>query len=219
MQTDNILWLWKKSAKRKHIALHIDDSGLLEVRTPLRTSQRKVEQLIIEKRAWIEHSTQIQQERIHPKLPQYAPEGELYLHGELYRFEVQTAKKSSLTLEGKNALIETPSKEAFDKLLKAWYKERTKVVVETLLRDFEPMLAKPYQDVGYRYYKRRLGSCDSKNNLMFNSLLAVHKEEHIRYVVAHELAHIKEKNHSPRFYAEGERILPGFRGLDKEMRT
>ena len=218
MQTDSIIWHWKKSSRRKHIALHIDDSGRLEVRTPLRTSQKKVEQLIIEKRSWIERSSQKQQQRIHAKLPEYAKEGQLYFLGDLYNFKVQEASKSKLLIDGQNIVIKTPSQQAFYKLLKDWYKEETQMIVSKALDDFKDKLISDYNEVGYRYYKRRWGSCDSKNNLMFNSLLCVHKQEYIRYVVAHELAHIKEKNHSPRFYIEGERILEGFRKFHKEMR-
>ncbi len=219
MQIDNIIWHWKKSAKRKHIALHVDDGGALEVRTPIRTSQRRIEALIMEKRAWIERSVSIQQQRIHPKLPAYQSCGKLYLYGVAYDYEVASALKSSVLVADQKILIKTPSQEAFEKVLKDWYKQKTKQIVQESLDDLKVKLSTTYKAVGYRYYKRRLGSCDSNNNLMFNSLLAVHKKEHIRYVVAHELAHIKEKNHSVKFYAEGERILQGFKNLHKEMRA
>ena len=81
------------------------------------------------------------------------------------------------------------------------------------------LLKTPYKDVNYRVYKRRWGSCSHDNALMFNILLSLHSKEYIHYVVAHELAHIQEKNHSKKFYLEGERLLEGFKDLDKKMRV
>jgi len=219
MQTDNIHWIWEKSPRRKHIALVIDDNCLLKVKTPLRTSRQKVEALIIEKRLWIEKSLQKQEDRIHPKFPEFSPEGKLYLLGQVYDFYVEEGRGSCVVIDGQKVCIKVKSEAQFKKALHSWYLEHTQKHVESFVEELSPKTKKSPKTIGYRYYKRRWGSCDTQNNLMFNALLSLHKPEHIRYVVAHELAHMKVKNHSKTFYLEGERILSGFRSLDKEMRS
>ena len=59
--------------------------------------------------------------------------------------------------------------------------------------------------------RTRWGSCSGKNSLCFSLFLMRYPPEAIEYVVVHELAHIRHKNHSPAFYAEVERYLPDWR--------
>jgi len=56
--------------------------------------------------------------------------------------------------------------------------------------------------------KKRFGSCSCRNGLCFSYLLMRYPQEAIDYVVVHELAHIRYKNHGPAFYALVASILP-----------
>lgn len=66
--------------------------------------------------------------------------------------------------------------------------------------------------------RKRLGSCSSKNSLNFSYMLMLYPREAIEYVVLHEIAHIKEHNHSKRFYALIERYMPDYRERIKLIR-
>ncbi|MCI8590453.1 MAG: M48 family metallopeptidase [Clostridiales bacterium] len=59
--------------------------------------------------------------------------------------------------------------------------------------------------------KTRFGSCSAKDSLCFSLYLMQYPEEAIDYVVVHELAHIKVKNHSRAFYALIEQYLPDYK--------
>ena len=59
--------------------------------------------------------------------------------------------------------------------------------------------------------KTRFGSCSAKNSLCFSLYLMQYPEKAIDYVVVHELAHIKVKNHSRAFYALVEKYLPDYK--------
>lgn len=59
--------------------------------------------------------------------------------------------------------------------------------------------------------RKRYGSCSGKNSLCFSCFLMNCPEEAVDLVVVHELCHIREKNHGPRFYALLERFLPDWR--------
>lgn len=59
--------------------------------------------------------------------------------------------------------------------------------------------------------EKRFGSCSAKNRICFSWRLMRYPDEAIDYVVVHELAHIRHKNHGPDFYACVEQVLPDWR--------
>ncbi len=67
-----------------------------------------------------------------------------------------------------------------------------------------------YGNVTIRLQKTRWGSCSTKGNLNFNALLMLAPPEVRDSVVVHELCHLKEMNHSRRFYAEIYRVMPDY---------
>lgn len=59
--------------------------------------------------------------------------------------------------------------------------------------------------------RKRFGSCSGENRICFSWRLMMYPEEAIDYVVVHELAHIRHKNHSKAFYACVEEVMPDWK--------
>ena len=66
--------------------------------------------------------------------------------------------------------------------------------------------------------KTRWGSCSGKNSLNFSWRLMLTNDDAIDYVVVHELAHILEHNHSKRFWAVVENVMPDYRERRKGLK-
>ncbi len=83
---------------------------------------------------------------------------------------------------------------------------------------FAPLVGVDYGRITIRRQKTRWGSCSAPGNLNFNLLLMLTPPQVIDYIVVHELCHRKEMNHSPRFWAEVERVLPDYRSQQKWLK-
>lgn len=67
--------------------------------------------------------------------------------------------------------------------------------------------------------KTRFGSCSGKNSICFSCRLMRYPEAAIDYVVVHELAHIKHKNHGKSFYALIEKYMPDYKERQKLLKS
>ena len=84
-------------------------------------------------------------------------------------------------------------------------------ILPTKLEYYSKIMGLKYGRVTITGAKTRFGSCSSKGNIAFSFRLMRYPDEAIDYVVVHELAHLKEMNHSKRFYQIIEKVLPDYK--------
>lgn len=76
-----------------------------------------------------------------------------------------------------------------------------------------------YRSVSVRDQKSRWGSCSRKGNLHFNYRIVLMPEDVRDYIIVHEICHLKEFNHSTRFWNLVEKTIPNHKVLRKSLRT
>lgn len=106
------------------------------------------------------------------------------------------------------------------KLLK---KEQTKIKKELKIRlldridYFNKIMEVKFERISMKQMKTQWGSCSSRNNLNFNIRMGYLPDRLFDYVVVHEMAHLKEHNHSNRFWEFLESVIPDYKKLDKDL--
>lgn len=173
----------------KHTYIHVKSDASVEIKTSLTTSTKSIKEFVEKKSSWIRKKQAIFQNR------KIIETDKFYLFGVVHeKIDYGIVSNESLDILYRKKAIETIAP-----LVHFWS---------------EKMQLFP-TNIGYRKNKTRWGSCNSKNRLSFNTQLAKMHPDFIEYVVVHELAHIKHKNHSKYFWLEVENFLPNYKNRKK----
>ncbi len=91
-----------------------------------------------------------------------------------------------------------------------WFGGRTRARSESLIGEWGPRMGVRPSGLIVKDQKRRWGSCASSGVVRLNWRLSMLPPECFEYVVVHELAHLKQANHSPLFWGEVAAVLPEY---------
>ena len=97
------------------------------------------------------------------------------------------------------------------------YKEQARSLALARLEHFNQHYGFTYNRVAIRDQKTRWGSCSSKGHLNFNYKIVHLPQAHADYIIVHELCHLKEMNHSERFWDLVAETVPDHKQLRKEL--
>jgi predicted metal-dependent hydrolase len=195
---------------RKRLTVFVLADNVIEVRAPLRTSDRVVREFLLQAAPWIRQKLQANQERpsaarlryVHgEKIPWQGKE--ILLHV-LPGIRQSRLTDESLTVHARNALI------AKKKVAAVYSKHGEKIFQETVSR-FAPIVGKHPARISVRGMKSRWGSCSHTGSLSLNWKILAAPQYVIDYLIVHELCHLIHANHSSRFWAEVERVLPEYK--------
>jgi len=97
-------------------------------------------------------------------------------------------------------------------------KSRALELVSLKLREFNEHYKLEYHKISIRNQRSRWGSCSHRGNLSFNFKIVYLASAIQDYIIVHELCHIREMNHSKRFWDLVAEQIPDWRGLRRELK-
>ncbi len=212
----NIPYTLKKSRKRrKTISLQIGDKSELVIAAPHFTSISEINRFVQEKENWISKAIQKHKEAlIKNKAKEYTTGEHFYYLGKAYPLEVffEPLENIGVVFWDNRFFLNTQEKIDLRKhYFVLWYKKKTHEYLRGRVDFFSRMLKLQPGNLRITSAKSRWGSCSEGNNLAFSFRLMMAKPEVIDYVVVHELMHIKEKNHSAKFWQLVESAMPQYK--------
>jgi len=204
-------------SKRRTIALIIERDGSFTVRAPMRASHTAIETFIQQKADWITR-TRNRMKSIEPILgKQYADGEKFLLLGSSFDLKLVGFQKPLLRFENDFTLHHAAQAKG-EQVFTRWYKERALEVISERVKQYSQQYNFTPKQVKISSAKMRWGSCSPNGTLNFTWRLVMAPLEVIDYVVAHELAHLRVKNHSSKFWKEVEAIYPEYKKQRKWLR-
>lgn len=215
-----------RRSSRRSIGFMIDDEGL-RVTAPRRVSQEAIDNAIRAKQRWImtkllergERQAQRQQRapiawKDGARLP--------YLGGEI-TLRLEEAARSHCQYHAANrelwiGVVPGLSEWQLKERIKLWFQAEAKRLFRERLDFYAPQLDVSYKAFALSSAGSRWGSCTVQGSIRLNWRLIHYPLSLVDYVVAHELAHLREMNHSPAFWAAVGEVYPDYDGARLALR-
>ena len=103
-------------------------------------------------------------------------------------------------------------------LLVRWYKQHMQLFIPAMIKKWEPVMGVRVHSWGIRSMKSRWGSCHiHTRHISLNLHLIKKPRACLEYVIVHEMVHLLEANHGPRFYALMNRFMPEWKDYQKKL--
>jgi len=97
------------------------------------------------------------------------------------------------------------------------YKDRALVLAQKRVEYFNQAYGFKFNKINIKNQKTRWGSCSRKGNLNFNYKIALLPERLADYIIVHELCHLKEFNHSQKFWNLVAKAMPNYLDIRRDM--
>ena len=205
-------------SNRKTCAIHIRDNAV-EVRAPLWMPKADIDRFVASKESWIAEklavSAALAEQRADFSLS-YG--GTVLYRGEDCPIIAKPGRYIGLSEDG----FYMPSGLSSDSVKSACvqiYRLSAKAVLTEKAYSFAERMDVYPAAIKINGAKTRWGSCSTQKSINFSWRLMMAGDPVIDYVAVHELAHLKEMNHSPRFWAVVERVLPDYNERRKELKA
>ena len=98
-------------------------------------------------------------------------------------------------------------------------KDKALALVNERVRFYNNKYGFSFNKIFIKNQKTRWGSCSCKQNLNLNYKIVFLPQKHQDYIIVHEMCHLKEFNHSRKFWALVEKALPNYLDIKKELRN
>ncbi|NDK08331.1 DUF45 domain-containing protein, partial [Candidatus Gracilibacteria bacterium] len=180
-----------KYSKIKHGYVRIDSDGKLKLSIPARLKNDKE----FEKKLLDKGKILLDKKEKHKDLKiETVTETHVYIFGEKI---------------SKTSLNETSSK-----ILKNFLFDESKKLTD----QYSDLLGIPYEKLTIKDLKSKRGSCTRSQKIVLNLKLLHIPKKFLEYVIIHEVCHLKEKNHSKKFWKIVEGFLPNYKEIRKELK-
>jgi predicted metal-dependent hydrolase len=206
-----------RTPRARRYILRVCPDGSLRVTLPRAGSKRAAREFIARQRAWIERErARVLGERA---ALQWRDGTEIWLRGERVRISASTASDGTLTLCYAERHVRAAAGISIRDALQWDLRRVAAAELAPRLHQLAAVHGLTVGRVSIRNQRSRWGSCARGGNIALNFRLVQMPPPIRDYVLLHELMHLRQQNHSRRFWQLVEEVCPHFREAEQWLRT
>jgi predicted metal-dependent hydrolase len=204
-------------SRRRTIALVITSDAQLIVRAPLRASAAMIDELVREKQGWIRKTIAKIKQRPQAMVHHYE-EGEVFFFlGREYPLHIVDDGRAAIERTDRLCVSRSLQPDIRHRL-KRWYVQEAENEIRARCMWFSMTTGYTPASVRVSDARQRWGSCTSTGGLNFSWRLIQAPLEIVDYVIVHELVHLKQPDHSKKFWNKVREIMPDYEKRRKWLR-
>lgn len=219
---------FRRSKRALRMRLQINGKGEVTLVAPWHSGESEIRSFFIRHTSWVQrHLEKVEKLKTIRPTPRYQSNDIFYYFGEPLVLDVQPSdhKRTSIRVRESRMIItlhraigKNEGIGSVKKVIREFYRKKAEEVIRDRLDHFNEHYGYRFNRLAFRDQKSRWGSCSRLRNLNFNWRLVMAPIEVIDYVVIHELCHLKEMNHSHRFWALVGQMAPDHSKMKKWLR-
>lgn len=211
----------RTSRRAQRLILRLVPPHTLELVVPRGARPPEIEAFVAEHRDWIERARAEIAERYGAESGRLPAKIELRAVGQSWDLDYVHApqRRPTWSVSGERLKVSTRDADhaGAPQVLRAWLVEQGSLHLKPwLLREAQTVGLAPTR-VQVRLQRTRWGSCSPTGNISVNASLLFLEPAVVRYLLIHELCHLRWMNHSKRYWAHVERFEPDYRRLDRQL--
>lgn len=198
-----------RTARKKSISIEVRE-GAVRVLVPRYTVERSIAELLVKNRRWIERKLS-EQSALKPYVPKSYANGEVFLFLGQYYWLNLAAGDARVQLDGMQISVTASGDDDPRALIEDWYIAQAEQHLGEATARFAEALSVEIRSVTVKNYKSRWGSCSINGDIRYNWRIVMAPLDVVEYLAAHEVAHRKHHNHSQRYWACVEKLVPDYK--------
>tara|TARA_Y100001970_G_C14253107_1_gene873257 strand:+ start:6218 stop:6922 length:705 start_codon:yes stop_codon:yes gene_type:complete len=204
-----------KTNRKKSASIQLID-GQVRVRAPRSLSDKRIDDLIKKRIPWIKKKIKEHAERPKAIEKKYV-DGEIFSYlGKNYALQIIESDETFIKLKNGSFVVaisknDLGKAEKVQALLSEWFRVHANKYLQARTVKFAKIIGVSPISVSVKNYKARWGSCTINGALDYNWKIIQAPRKIIDYVVVHELCHLLEHNHSPKYWSYVEKFMPNWK--------
>lgn len=202
----DVFYILKRSSARRTLALRVSDQGEIAVNAPLRLAQGEVDRFLFKHADWL----RARMETVRSQAFHWRDGAELpWRGGSLILVLRPTGGCAAVRLE-KDTLVCRAEPERVEAAVRHWYQRQARPLLAERLAYHAARVGRAESPMRLSDARTRWGSLSPKGVVSLNWRLVKADTEEMDYVICHELAHFRQRNHSPAFWREVAALYPDY---------